>query len=162
MGQKVYLLRGLPGSGKSMFIRKARLVERGYVVVSPDTERASFPLVRGPFGFAVLDQAKGRKAWVRAYAKMDAALAAGSDVVFDATLMSSKALKGVVKHIPDGVGFVIVDFKVDVATAEARNHKRWGTPGYVPTDVIRRMAKSGAHMNLSGYHVVSPDALYVG
>ena len=113
-------------------------------------------MVEGEFGFPVYDQRTSRTAWQNAYLKMGLALAEGKDVIFDATFMSSGALADAKQHVPTSVELVVVDFKVDVGKATARNLNRWGTPGYVPAFVIRRMAESGEKMDLAGLKVLSP------
>ena len=153
----VYLFRGLPGAGKSTFISSNKLVDKGYAVVSPDAERAAFPLVVGEFGFPVYDQNVSRIAWQNAYLKMALALAEGKNVVFDATFMSAFGLADAQKHIPCDVETVVVDFSVNSGKATTRNLKRWKTPGYVPASVIRRMEESGKKMDLAGLKVLSPQ-----
>lgn len=122
---KLYTMVGLPGAGKSTFTA----AHTDCVVVCPDSIREEL------YGDAAV-QGDGAKVFAIAFNRINAALAAGYDVIFDATNVTHKARKTVFQRVPCAEHIaVFVDTPLEVCIA--RNARR---DRVVPEMVIRGMA----------------------
>lgn len=132
--QKVYLLIGAPGSGKSTHGRKMYENNINTVRVCPDEFRAIL-------GWGEGDQSVSAKAFEMTRRSLGEYLDKGMDVVVDATNMYRKSRKDFI-NIARGRGVTIVAliFECDKATLIERNVKRGANGGRnVPEHVIDSM-----------------------
>lgn len=120
---------GLPASGKSTFA--ARMAEKGFVVISPDT-------IREQLTGNMADQSKNREVFIHARANAIAALEAGWPVLIDATNVRRKDRREWrnLAHACNAT-FVVVWFDVPLLVCLWRNLRRDRT---VPLHVMLRMA----------------------
>ena len=94
----LYIPVGISGAGKSTFFSHLKNVSS----VSPDD-------IRRRMG-DVSDQSKGYVVFQRAYKWLEREIEKGNDVYFDATNLSLKAIKDVIKHVNDDVDIKIILF----------------------------------------------------
>ena len=128
----LYLLCGIPGSGKSTWAKQR--VAEGCIWCSRDEIRFSL-LQEGEDYFSHEDEVI--HLW---YKKINEALAAGHDVIVDATHLSAKARKNTLHHLNlKDVGVVPVYFNIPLETCLERNAKREGR-ARVPDSVIKNMS----------------------
>ncbi len=125
----LYVMCGIPGSGKSTFTGK--LKEKGVVVISTDE-------IRKELTGSEEDQSANKKVFKLAYARTEKALQSGKNVCFDATNTSVRARAGVLKCAGEDVRKVCICMKTDKETCMYRNENR---ARKVPTEVIMRMIK---------------------
>ncbi len=125
---QLIVMCGIPGAGKSTYVEKLR--EEGFEVICPDDIRAE--LTGDPS-----DQSQNAKVFEIAYSRLENATEKGFDVVFDATNVSVKARKEVLKHCNTGYTRIAVAVCTSLDEALRRNCKR---ERKVPEEVIRRMA----------------------
>lgn len=123
---KLYTMVGLPGAGKSTFTK----AHADCAIICPDEIRAEL------YGDASI-QGDGAKVFAIAFARINAALANGYDVIFDATNITRKARKTVfvkVKNVEHIAVFVNTPLNVCLARNAKRDRK-------VPNNIIYGMAK---------------------
>lgn len=122
---KLYTMVGIPAAGKSTFTKE----HADCVIVCPDEIRAEL------YGNAAI-QGDGAKVFAIAFARINAALADGHDVIFDATNVTRKARKTVFAKVENAEHIaVFVDTPLDMCLA--RNAKR---DRKVPEEIIYGMA----------------------
>lgn len=141
----IYVLSGVPGSGKSTIGAKIATVTDA-VVISTDNIRAE---LNGSAG----NQANGAAVFAIAYERLDKTVADGRNVIWDSTNLDSESRGFVLSHIPSSYGKVAVFTDVSVETCKARNWSRYeselakrdGDPRLVPEEVINRMMSKYHH-----------------
>lgn len=146
---KLYVMVGIPGSGKSTFI-KNHLKETDKVV---SRDEIRFSLVAEEEEYFSHEKEVFRK-YVDTIAEY---LAYGNDVYADATHLNEssrgKLLRALGKSLV-GVEIIAVYIKVPVTTAITQNELRKGR-SYVPTQQIKRMKSSLTEpMFLEGFHQI--------
>lgn len=130
----LFVMMGVPGSGKSTFAKE--LVEN-----RPNTVRVS----RDDIRFSLLEKgdeyfAKEDKVFKTFTETIDKYLAEGKDVIADATHLNRGSRKKLINNLtvkPDQI--LIVYIKVPLEKALEQNELRKGTQSYVPTKVIKDM-----------------------
>lgn len=123
---KVYIMVGIPGSGKSTIAEK--LTGK---LISTDAIREEL------YGDAAV-QGNGAKVFAIAYDRARQILANGEDVIFDATNTSKKARKAVMKETPDAEHIAIfVNTPYEECVRRNQNRER-----VVPEFVLERMKKN--------------------
>lgn len=138
MKQKiVWLLSGVPGSGKTSWV-KQQIAKKGGVHCSRDEVRFSL-LKDGEDYFAHEDEVV--RLWTEKVHQAILSPDAG-DVYIDATHLTEKARAQVVNALPtSNYTIITVFFDVPLEICLERNEKRTGR-AYVPRSVIRRMHAS--------------------
>lgn len=131
---KIIVMVGAPGSGKSTFVEK-------YKSTHPEMEFLSSDALRAVFGKNENDQTVSAQVFRHMENQVDQLLHSNKDVCIDATNMHRKARKPWVdlakKH---GARLEAYVFIVDKDILIARNKKRGAEGGRdVPADVIERM-----------------------
>lgn len=128
----LYLMCGIPGAGKSTFIKK-RVKLNNAIIVSRDTIR--FSIVKPEEDYFSHEDEVLTIFW----RQINEALAAGKNVFVDQTSLTPKARKLLLQHVKsyDHANLIWID--EDIQTCLERNEKRRGTRTYVPRNVIRRM-----------------------
>ena len=123
---KVYVMVGLPGSGKSTV---AKTLDG--TLISTDSIREEL------YGDENI-QGDGRLVFSIAFCRAREALERGENVIFDATNVSRKARKGVLKATP-GAEHVAVFVNTPFEECVKRNRSRVRV---VPNEVLERMHKN--------------------
>ena len=129
-----YIMSGIPGCGKSTWSRKFTAEHDNIVQVSRDEIRFSL-LADGEDYFAHEDEVIATF-----YAEINEALAAGHDVIADATHISEKALKQTLRAIKADCERTLVSFRVPLKVCLSRNAGREGR-ACVPDHIIKGMAR---------------------
>ena len=127
-----YIMSGVPGCGKSTWAHKLTAEHDNVVNVSRDEIRFSL-LADGEDYFAYEDDVVAIF-----YSQINEALAAGHDVIADATHISERALRETMRRIDIDCDKVLVSFDTPLDTCIARNAHRDGR-ARVPEHVIRNM-----------------------
>lgn len=135
-----YILSGVPGCGKSTWARKFTAEHDGVVQVSRDEIRFSL-LADGEDYFAHEDEVIATF-----YAEINEALAAGHDVIADATHISEKALKQILYAIKTDCKKIVVSFHTPLEVCLSRNASREGR-ACVPDHIIKGMARSKSKLD---------------
>ena len=148
----VVLMRGLPGAGKSTWLREHGA---GDYVISLDEFRLMLsPPVRDKAGNLGINQKVPKQAWAMAYEALASRLAQNCGATFfDATFMNKRTLEELLTKV-NGAEVIVIDFSgIPIATVKAQNRRRDGTIRFVPESVIDRMWETGQKMNLANYSV---------
>lgn len=135
----IYIVAGIPGSGKSTWINAHRNINKDYWC-SRDNIRFGI-LGEGEAYFAKED--KVYKEWIKSikYA-INQTLLMGGDIYIDATHLTPKARNKVLNQLDFcGHGLTGVNFLTDEEECIRRNNLRTGR-AQVPESVIRNMAET--------------------
>ena len=132
--QTLIALSGVPGSGKSTFIRKFvdDHPDYGWQIIHPDA-------IREELTGDVNDQSRNKEVWALAYQRLREASAQGLPVIFDATLASPYIRREVAGSVPPEYHRVLVSLDTPLEESLSRNKQR---KRVVPEHVIRRMYTS--------------------
>ena len=130
----LFVMCGLPASGKSTFI-KEKIKNSNIVVVSRDEIRFSFVKKRRDY-FAFENQVK-KIFWER----ITFALKEGKDVIADQTSLTIGARKALLKHISGYDDAVLIWIDTDFHTCFERNKAREGL-ARVPNETLKSMNAS--------------------
>ncbi len=128
----LFLMCGIPGAGKSTFLKK-RIKKNSSVVISRDEIR--FSIVRPDEDYFSHEDEVLQIFWE----KINKNLAEGKNVFIDQTSLTPKSRKWLLEHVKgyDHANLIWID--EDIETCLERNEGRKGTRAYVPRGVIRRM-----------------------
>ena len=137
----LYLMCGVPGAGKSTFLKK--IVDENSVIVSRDEIR--FSIVKPDEDYFSHEDEVLDIFWKH----INEALAAGKDVFVDQTSLTIKARKLLLRHVKGYTYANIIWINEDENTCLERNEMRKGTRAYVPRSVIRRMYRQFIEPSLS-------------
>ena len=128
----VYMMVGIPGSGKSTWIRNNR--KETWVVVSPDA------ILETQYNYQWTPE-RAAEAWAKSYQEFGRGLLAGQTMVWDATFTSS-IMRSAILHTSKGAGFgveaIFCDTPIEICIERNQNRKR--EP--VPDSTIQRMAEN--------------------
>jgi len=152
------LLRGLPGSGKSTWVKNNHLED---YTISSDTIRLMYstPVIksRQNYGQRVISQKNDKQVWDLLHQLVVNRIKNGQTTIVDATHLKANSInyyKQVCKN--NHIRCVVVDFDVSVEEAIMRDLMREGTCRYVGEKVIRRMA-NGIEKVPSWCEIGNPD-----
>lgn len=126
----IYMMVGIPGSGKSTWIREH--IEPSWIVLSPDA------ILEQRYNYEWTPE-RASEAWAESYRHFGALLLSGTTIVWDATFISP-IIRAAILHTSKGAGYrvVAVFFDTPVDVCVERNATRAREP--VPESTIRRMA----------------------
>lgn len=158
MVRDLFLLRGIPGIGKSYWVS-----ENGFedYTISSDALRLNYPMTTTPDGRKVITQLYDTQVWKELYDILEKRMLRGDKVIIiDATHNQLKYLtKYEMMSYKYGYNIKVVNFDIDIDLAKEQNATREGYK-YVPESVIETMAKrikdSNAELN-NRYSVLNPD-----
>lgn len=138
---KAYILIGLPGSGKSTWMREIMKTGK-FVVISTDDEIEKFAKESGLTYSQVFD-AYIKTATSNMRGNLKTAISQGSSIIWDQTNMSAKKRKGIIQSLPKSYDKIAVVFQVDRGELENRLAKRAKEEGkFIPKHVIDNMEAS--------------------
>lgn len=138
----IYVLIGLPGSGKSTWTRAKMSDGNDYVVVSSDDIIEQLGAAENMNYSQAFQKFAGQATGMMKQVAKDA-FAAGRNVIWDQTNMSKKKRRGILQQVPKNYIKVAVDFDVDDKELFRRLDARAKATGKnIPTDVVLSMAKS--------------------
>ena len=128
----LYLMCGIPGSGKSTFLKNF-IKKDTSIVISRDEIR--FSLLKEGEDYFSHENEVVKIFWQ----KINEELAAGHDVFVDQTSINPRSRKWLLKHINgyDKANIIWIDETLE--TCIKNNEKRKGTNRYVPVDIIINM-----------------------
>jgi len=136
-----YVLVGLPGSGKSTWVRGINR-DGDFVIVSSDDEIEKYAKDKGlTYSDVFSDYVKTATSLMQS--KFKEAIAGNHNIIWDQTNMTSKKRKGILQQIPKNYKKIAVVFQIDEAELTARLEKRNREEGkHIPQSIIYSMAKS--------------------
>lgn len=129
----LYLMCGVPGAGKSTFLKKYVQNLPNVVIVSRDTIR--FSIVKPNEEYFSHEDKVVDIFWKQ----INNALEEGKDVFADQTSLTIRARKWLLKHVHGYEHIIVIWIDENIQTCLERNEMRKGTRAYVPKDIIRRM-----------------------
>ena len=150
----VVLLRGVPGSGKSTWLKEHQLED--YSIATDRLRLLLSNPVKTPQGYYEINQQVSDKAWQLAYELLESRMDHGGVTFFDATFMN-EYLINYVKGLTEKHHYklLVIDFNsVGLAEAKRRNRLRQGTIRYVPDYVLDDMWSEGTSMSIEGVNMV--------
>ena len=130
----LYLMCGLPGSGKSTFLKNKVKNKETSAIISRDEIR--FALVKPEEEYFSHEKEVYTELWKR----INEALITKKDVFVDQTSLTPKARQWLLSHVHGYTYANLIWIDEDLETCLERNELRKGTRSYVPRGVIRRMA----------------------
>ena len=156
--RKLFLLRGVPGIGKSYWIKQNSFQP---YTISSDELRLQYPMTTTPDGKKVITQLYDVQVWKQLYDILEKRMLKGDNtIIIDAT---HNSIKYITKYeylaYEYGYEIVVVQFDNDLELAIEQNNNREGYK-YVPEDVIQMMYKriKDSQKELeTRYQVMNPD-----
>ena len=133
----LYLMCGLPGSGKSTFLKTRIKDKETSAIISRDEIR--FALVKPEEEYFSHENEVYTELWKR----INEALTVKKDVFVDQTSLTVRSRKWLLQHVKvkyDHLNIIWVDASLE--TCLARNKARHGTMAFVPEESLIRMYKS--------------------
>lgn len=131
MTNKLYLMCGIPGSGKSTFAKNS-LMNEHTIYVSRDEIR--FSVVKPEEEYF----SKENLVFKIFVDKINEGLSNGYDVIADATHLNRRSRCKLLSRIKSNITVAVI-MRTPVEECLKRNENRKGTRSYVPREVIRRM-----------------------
>lgn len=128
----IYLMCGVPGSGKSTFL-KNNIKSNNSVIISRDKIR--FSIVKPDEEYFSHENEVLTIFWN----EINKALAENKNVFIDQTSLTPKARKWLLQHVTGYTYANLIWIDEDLNTCLERNELRQGTRAYVPRNVIHRM-----------------------
>ena len=133
----LYVLVGLPGSGKSTWTRAINK-DGSFTIVSSEKHARSQGLT-----YSDVFDAYSKTATVLMNQKFKEAVANNDNIIWDQTNMTAKKRKNILMQIPKNYKKIAVVFKIDEAELQARLDKRSKDEGKtIPPFVMTSMARS--------------------
>lgn len=128
----LYLMCGVPGAGKSTFL-KNHVKKENSIVISRDAIR--FSIVKPNEDYFSHEDEVLDIFWKQ----INEALAKDKNVFVDQTSLTPKSRKWLLEHVKGYTHAHIIWIDENLETCLERNELRRGTRSYVPRSVIRRM-----------------------
>ena len=128
----LYLMCGVPGAGKSTFL-KNHIKEENSVIVSRDVIR--FSIVKPEEDYFSHEDEVLNIFWEQ----INKTLVEGKDAFVDQTSLTPRARKWLLQHVEGYKHANLIWIDENLETCLERNELRRGTRAYVPRSVIRRM-----------------------
>lgn len=138
----LYLMCGVPGAGKSTFL-KNHIKEENSTIISRDAIR--FSIVKPDEDYFSHEDEVLEIFWKQ----INESLAAGKDTFVDQTSLTPKARKWLLQHVKGYTYANLIWIDETLETCLKRNELRRGTRAYVPRGVIRRMFSQFIEPSLS-------------
>lgn len=152
-----FLLRGLPGSGKSTWIYNNYLED---ITISSDQVRIdTFGFEEDENGVLKISQKNAHTIWSMIRAEEERRMSTGEDIIIDSTMLKEKDMRA---HEPlvfeYGYTGYVVDFTdVDFETCKVRNKSR-EEYRIVPDNRMEQMFETLCSNNVPlSYTIISPD-----
>lgn len=143
MDKYLFVMRGLPGAGKSTFVANTFMGNDNVKIICPDTLRKQEIHDKLHKYIHSLEPIKEHKVWKKAYFLLEESLQKNKYTVFDATNTLERYLNTYNKYCKQyGVKLVIISFEsVPFELCFNRNDmRRCINPfSYVPEEVLERM-----------------------
>lgn len=131
---KLFLLIGIPGSGKSTYARRIKMSNPKTIIVSTDNIRKE---LTGSYHFSI---ESNKEVFNIVRKRILESVISNLDVIYDATNITSDSRENIISIAKDNNIFVVaVVFDVPLETCLLRNKNR--VYKRVPEDVIRRMSE---------------------
>ena len=128
----LYLMCGIPGSGKSTFL-KNRVKKNNTTIISRDKIR--FLIVKPDEEYFSHEDEVLEIFWKQ----INEALTTGKNVFVDQTSLTPRARKWLLQHVTGYTYANLIWIDETLETCLERNEERRGTRAYVPRSVVRRM-----------------------
>lgn len=128
----LYLMCGVPGAGKSTFL-KNHIKEENSIIISRDIIR--FSIVKPDEDYFSHEDEVLDIFWEQ----INKALAEGKNTFVDQTSLTPRARKWLLQHVEGYKHANLIWIDENLETCLKRNELRRGTRAYVPRSVIRRM-----------------------
>lgn len=163
--RKIIIMRGLPGSGKSTWIKENELED---YTLCPDNIRKMLcnPVVTLDLPFCSINQNKDVYVWKLLFQILEMRMKEGQFTVIDATTLTAdqwNRYKNLIKKYKYRV--LVVDFtEMPLEEIKKQNKERWNTTGYVPEWVLdhhyERLQNTNEYINHKQFKVIKPTDLY--
>jgi len=136
-----YILIGLPGSGKSTWIRNKQN-KNDFVIVSSDDEIDKYAKSQNKTYSEVFDEYI-KIATSNMNSNLINAIKNNQNIIWDQTNLSAKKRKGIISRLPKHYEKIAVVFEIDDDTLKDRLYNRTKTEGkYIPNSVIENMKRT--------------------
>jgi predicted kinase len=137
----IFVLVGLPGSGKSTWMRN--IMQGGnYVVVSSDDEIEKYARDNNST-YSEVFNSYVKTATTLMNQKFKAAVESKSDIIWDQTNMSAKKRRTILQQVPKNYKKVAVVFQIDRQELQRRLDKRAADEGkHIPAHIIDSMERT--------------------
>jgi predicted kinase len=138
---KIYIMIGLPGSGKSTWIR-THLKNEDFILVSSDD---IIDTIAAEQGITYSEAFKSSIGFATGEMKriFDDAVKQNKNIVWDQTNVSKKKRKGILNKVPNNYKKIAVVFETEDAVIAQRLKTRAEETGkHIPSHVVDSMAKS--------------------
>lgn len=129
----LYLMCGVPGAGKSTFLKNKIKKDTSFIIISRDVIR--FSIVKPEEDYFSHEDEVLEIFWKQ----INESLAAGKDTFVDQTSLTPTARKWLLQHVNGYTHANLIWIDESLETCLERNERRRGTRAYVPRGVIRRM-----------------------
>lgn len=130
----LYLMCGVPGAGKSTFLKNRVKLNKNNVIISRDKIR--FSLVKPHEAYFSKEKEVVKTLWD----EINKELTAGHTVFVDQTSLTRKSRKWLLTHITSNYNHVnLIWIDESLKTCLERNEQRKGTRSYVPRESIISM-----------------------
>lgn len=137
--QRIYVLSGMPGIGKSTWAKNFQKTRANIDYVSRDEVRFSLVSEDEPYF------SKEKQVFKTFINLINTSIAAGHDVIVDATHLNKASRRKLLRHLKydkEKILIYLIIFPFDINLAKKRNLLRKGTRAYVPENVLEEMANA--------------------
>lgn len=138
MKQRLYIMIGCPGSGKTTFAKNKLITPQNSRILYISRDEIRFSLLKEGEDYFLREKEVYREFIFQIYD----GLRKGYDIIADATHLNTKSRNKLFKNIPNdltNVEVVAIYMRTPLEKCIERNEKRKGTKTYVPVDSLRKM-----------------------